>query len=82
MKRAKDTPVASSGGRGDEDRKLLARRQSLKEIGKFAVYTAPAMLVLLSGNEAEARRPGHPNCNNPGHHGGFGRGRGNRHSPC
>ncbi|MEZ5926371.1 MAG: hypothetical protein R3D57_18530 [Hyphomicrobiaceae bacterium] len=33
---------------------LKSRRQSLKDIGKFAAVTAPAMLVLLEAGSASA----------------------------
>ena len=36
------------------DAGLKSRRQSLKDIGKFAAVTAPAMLVLLQGGSAAA----------------------------
>lgn len=55
----------------------VSRRESLKAIGRFAAYTAPAMSVLLSVPADAA-----PNCDNPGNHFGFGKGRGNQHSPC
>ena len=36
---------------GKED---IARRDALKKIGKFAAYTAPALLVLLSAKTSDA----------------------------
>lgn len=38
----------------DADQRLQSRRQSLRQIGRFAAMTAPAMLVLLDHRVASA----------------------------
>ena len=38
----------------DSDARLRSRRQSLRQIGRFAAMTAPAMLVLLEHGTAAA----------------------------
>ena len=55
---------------------LQTRRESLKQIGKFAAATAPAMLVLLGARPGEAC----PEVDVPGngHAYGKGKGRGSR----
>lgn len=58
----------------ETDAAALTRRQSLKAIGKYAAYVAPAMTVLVS-SQAEAAA----NCDNPGRHLGVSR---NGHSGC
>lgn len=45
-----------------EDR---GRREALKTIGRFAVYVAPAMTVLVKGADAH-HRPGHCRAGPPG----------------
>ncbi len=40
------------------DERLRSRRQSLRDIGRFAAMTAPAMLVLLEGGVASASEDG------------------------
>jgi len=71
------TPTAPAGPavREDaDDQQVLSRRQSLKAMGKYAAYVAPAMVVLVNG-AAEAA----PNCDNPGLHLGVSR---HGHSGC
>ena len=50
--------ILNSQGRGmDNDvsgKEDVARREALKKIGKFAAYTAPALLVLLSAKTSDA----------------------------
>jgi len=46
------------------------RRQALKAVGRFAVYVAPAMTVLLKGDPAGAD---HNSNSHPGHGTGQGR---------
>ena len=42
----------------EESERLLARRESLKAIGRFAAATAPAMLILLQSGSAAAKEGG------------------------
>lgn len=88
-------PAVGQAKAGDEEQKLLRKRQSLKTIGRFAAYTAPAMVVLLKADESTARHGGRGRgrgpfhggggggggrpCDNPGRHLGWNN---NRHSPC
>ncbi len=50
MSQNENEPVSG----GDATAELKSRRQSLKDIGKFAAVTAPAMLVLLEASAATA----------------------------
>jgi hypothetical protein len=43
-----DDPAATDSGVDD------ARREAIQRIGKFAAYTAPAMLAMLTGTEKAA----------------------------
>lgn len=47
-------PTHETVSSGDAAAELKSRRQSLKDIGKFAAVTAPAMLVLLEAGGAAA----------------------------
>ena len=42
-----------------DDAKDISRRDSLKEIGKFAAYVAPAMVVLIPGETNAHHKPYH-----------------------
>ena len=46
--------VSAAPDAADAEARLLARRRSLLEIGRFAALTAPAMLVLLAPGTAGA----------------------------
>jgi hypothetical protein len=50
----------------------LSRREALTKLGKFAAYTAPAMMVLLTAEKAMAR-------SNEGDHGKGGNDNGKGH---
>jgi hypothetical protein len=53
--RKPNVPEATTG---DPEARLQSRRQSLRDIGRFAAMTAPAMLVLLDGGIASAEDKG------------------------
>jgi hypothetical protein len=58
-----------------ENHEDLSRRDALAKLGKFAAYTAPAMMVLLTSEKAMARSnedTGIPRDNDPGPNGGGG----------
>lgn len=48
------TGAAPEPSAAQADAPSHSRRESLKQIGKFAAATAPAMLVLLAGYNADA----------------------------
>jgi hypothetical protein len=54
----------------------LSRRDALAKLGKFAAYTAPAMMVLLTSEKAMARsnEDGSGGGHDPGQNGGAGNG--------
>ncbi len=52
--------------KSSKDKKLITREEALKKMGKFAAYTAPAMMILLArnkktyaGSPAGDKVPGH-----------------------
>ena len=76
-----DPKPASALPAGNEaDARLRSRRQSLRQIGRFAAMTAPAMLVLLEGSIAHAADDKGETEKETGTDGGWGKGDYNEHT--
>jgi hypothetical protein len=60
MQKTKDSAVEGDNKAAHPDLRSDQRREALKAIGKFAAYTAPAMLLMTTAEKAAAAvsRPG------------------------